>query len=504
MAILTALLGLVASFAVVWYERRVPNHRSIGYRVQMDTAIGDDHRDGRPGPASARLGLFNDLPDMSDATLVLLRVENDGAMSISETDYTSRDQLRGLTAVFTGRTVRGVSVTQSSDAEHLMEYFTAVGGMAQGGGSVHLPRVPLNRGQHYKLLVLLTGGGVGNPVRLTGGIRDGAVTPTGARRSTTPAPVQQARPLDHGAAHGVRDDPGHRRHHRARGHPSPLGCAKGTLTVVGSTALRPAATDLAEDYTHDCPGSHVGVRARGSNEGLRELSRAGRRPRPAPPRAHRPVRRPGSGGLTAHRRTDRAGRLRAGRQRAGHAGHPDPGPDPPDLPRRRPRLARTRRPRLPIRLVSRDADSGTRELFRRKVLGGQAEPAFTSRDCATKNADSDRVVRCELDSTPEVLKTVADTPAPSDTANSPPPRPPPPPRGCTPCASTARRRRRPRPSASGYPSRRSSTRTPTATRTRAPHGELPRLHGQEGRSGRARQARPPAVLHARVAAPLRR
>jgi hypothetical protein len=68
-AISTALLGLAASFAAVWYERRVPRRKRIGYRVQMDTPIGSDSRHGH-GQANVRLGLFNDLPDMSDATLV--------------------------------------------------------------------------------------------------------------------------------------------------------------------------------------------------------------------------------------------------------------------------------------------------------------------------------------------------------------------------------------------------------------------------------------------------
>lgn len=62
-------------------------------------------------------------------------------------------------------------------------------------------------------------------------------------------------------------------------------------------------------------------------------------------------------------------------------------------------------PDLPILLVSRDANSGTREVFQRRVLGHN-EPAQSSRDCVTKDDAAARVIRCELDSTDQVLATV--------------------------------------------------------------------------------------------------
>ncbi|CAM5540006.1 Phosphate ABC transporter substrate-binding protein OS=Streptomyces chartreusis OX=1969 GN=CP983_19855 PE=4 SV=1 [Streptomyces chartreusis] len=91
----------------------------IGYRVQMDNPIGDDVRSGR---ANVRLGLFD--ADMDDATPVLLRVENDGSQSIDRDDCAGPEP-HGLTAVFTDRTIRGVSVTQPTDIDHLMDHFTA-------------------------------------------------------------------------------------------------------------------------------------------------------------------------------------------------------------------------------------------------------------------------------------------------------------------------------------------------------------------------------------------
>ncbi|KLL10691.1 PstS family phosphate ABC transporter substrate-binding protein [Protofrankia coriariae] len=404
-AVLTAVLGIAASFAVVWYERRVPRHRRIGYRVQMDTPIGSDNRGGQ-GQANIRLGLFNDLPDMSDATLVLLRIENDGAQGITDTDYTSN----GLTAVFTERIVRGVAVTQP-DAEHLMDHFAAPGAMRHGDSTIYLPRVPLNRGQHYKLLVLLTGGRVGCVVRVSGGIRDGAVMPN---RSTT---VDDTPPLFSRPARWitvlltlcvtalaviivVR-----------RNVPPPIGCATGKLTVIGSTAFAPVVREIAEKYESDCPDSEITVNSRGSNEGIQELVDAGDRSTSGSPAVisiYDGSKPDGYPQMTGERVTVSAfalvvndqvsiGGLTINQIQRIYRGdilnwNQVGGPD------------------LPVLLVSRDANSGTRDLFRRHILDGFGEPALTSLDCEHRNSPQDRVVRCELDSTERVLRTVARLP----------------------------------------------------------------------------------------------
>uniref|UniRef100_UPI002025384C substrate-binding domain-containing protein n=1 Tax=Frankia sp. CiP1_Cm_nod2 TaxID=2897161 RepID=UPI002025384C len=403
-AVLTAVLGIMASFAVVWYERRVPRRRRIGYRVQMDTPIGSDNRGGQ-SQADMRLGLFNDLPDMSDATLVLLRVENDGAEGITDTDYTSN----GLTVVFAERTVRGVAVTQSG-AEHLMDHFAPPGAMRHSGSTISLPRVPLNRGQHYKLLVLLTGGQVGSGVRVTGGIRDGNVE---LNRSTT---VDDTPPLFSRPARWitillticvmalavivVRRDV-----------PAPIGCATGKLTVIGSTAFAPVVREIAEKYESDCPGTRVTVNPHGSNEGIQELAEAAAETTGGPPAVisvydgSKPAGYPQMTGervavsafalvvndrvSTVDLTVDQIRRIYRGDVlNWSQVGGPD----------------------LPVLLVSRDANSGTRDLFRRRILDGLGEPALTSLDCEHKNSPQDRVVRCELDSTERVLRTVAKLP----------------------------------------------------------------------------------------------
>jgi phosphate transport system substrate-binding protein len=404
-AVLTAVLGVLASVAVLWYERRVPRRKRIGYRVQMDTPIGSNVRSGRP---NTRLGLFNQTPDMSDASLVLLRIENDGSQSIADNDYTGRE-LHGLTAEFTDRTIRAIAVTQPPGADHLMDHFTPAAGMRHSGSTIYLPRVPLNRGQHFKLLVLLTGAGVGSEITVTGGIRDGEVMPN---RSTTPddKPPQFSRParlitvlltacvVTLASIIVVQDDA------------PPIGCATGTLTVTGSTAFAPVVQELAKKYENDCEGAKVTVDAHGSTAGIRALADAGAGAKSGSPALVALSDGPKPGGYPQLRDTrvavsvfalvvnDRVAlrdlsiadirKLYRGEVRNWKdLGGPD----------------------LPVLLVSRDANSGTREVFQRRVLQ-RNEPVNSSRDCEHKDDPESTVVRCELDSTEQVLSTVARLP----------------------------------------------------------------------------------------------
>ncbi|MEV5202602.1 substrate-binding domain-containing protein [Streptomyces sp. NPDC053720] len=402
-AVATAVLGVLASVGVLWYERRVPRRKRIGYRVQMDTPIGSEAGLGR---ANVRLGLFGETPDMDDATLVLLRIENDGSQSIADNDYTGRG-LHGLTAEFTGRTVHSVAVTHAPGADHLMEHFTPDGGLRQSGSRIRLPRVPLNRGEHFKLLVLLTGAAVDSPIRIIGGIQDGEVGPNRAVRPDDKPPLfgPAARLITVALTVCVvtlasiilvRDDT-----------PPPMGCRRGTLVVTGSTAFRPALLDLAKKYEQECEGSDIRVQVHGSNAGIRDLAdRGAEAGRSGVPAVIAFSDGPGPDGFPQLRESrvavslfrlvvnDRVGlknlsltdvrRIYRGEIRNWKTlGGPD----------------------LPVLLVSRDANSGTREVFQRRVLGHN-EPAQSSRDCITKDDPGARVVRCELDSTEQVLAMV--------------------------------------------------------------------------------------------------
>ncbi|MGW0711033.1 PstS family phosphate ABC transporter substrate-binding protein [Streptomyces sp. NPDC002643] len=409
-AVATAVVGVAASALMVWYERRVPRRKRIGYRVQMDNPIGHEVRSGR---ANVRLGLFGEGPDMSDATLVLLRVENDGSQSIADNDYTGRE-LHGLTAIFSGRVIRGVSVTQPPGTDHLMDHFTPSAGFGYRDGVLRIPRVPLNRGDHFKLLVLLSGGDVGSPIRLSGGIRDGEVHPN---RSATPddkAPLF-SRParlitvlltlcvIALAAIIVVRDDT-----------PPPIECETGELTLTGSTAFAPVLRGLAEDYEKECPGSEIEVDARGSSAGVNELSSLGGQMKKGSPSVIAFSDGPSTSAdpqLVGHRVA-----LSVFTLVVNDGVHPPRDSLTLDDVRRiySGEITRWRQlgpslPDIPVVLVSRDADSGTRQVFQRMVLDGWERVASTSLDCRRDDLSA-AVTRCELDSTEQVLAKVAEIP----------------------------------------------------------------------------------------------
>ncbi|KUN24043.1 phosphate ABC transporter substrate-binding protein [Streptomyces antibioticus] len=403
-AVGTAVLGIAASGVMVWYERRVPRRKRIGYRVQMDNPIGDDVRSGR---ANVRLGLFDEAPDMADATLVLLRVENDGSQGIDRDDYTGPAP-HGLTAVFTDRTIRGVSVTQPTDRDHLMDHFTPERGFGYEGNRLRIPRVPLNRGDHFKLLVLLSGGDVGREIRLTGGLREGEVHPN---RSATP---DETPPLLSGPARlftalltlsvvalaGIivaRDDTR-----------PPLGCEQGSLTVTGSTAFAPVVRTLAKEYEKDCEGADITVEARGSEAGVAELAAEGTKnviafsdgPMGDRLGLHGEKIALSAFALVVNDRIALGAKGLSKRDvRRLYGGE----------------IARWRQldpalPDLPVTLVSRNADSGTRQTFQQRVLGTWERVPSTSLDCVHQDDRSASVVRCELDSTQDVLEAVSKVP----------------------------------------------------------------------------------------------
>ncbi|MBC9714563.1 substrate-binding domain-containing protein [Streptomyces sp. TRM66268-LWL] len=415
-AVGTAVLGVLASIGVLWYERRVPRRKRLGYRVQLDSPIGSDGAAGQP---NVRQGLFDfdGAGDMADATLVLLRFENNGSQAIAATDYDSGGP-DGLIVEFENRTVRGIAVSLPQGGSHLLGYFSRPPGappqqpgtLRHEGSRLYLPRVPLNSRRHFKLLVLLGGGATGSPIHMIGDLAGGDVVET---QSTT---VDDTPPLFSRPARlltvlltvcvvtlstlvMVRGET-----------PPPIGCEKGSLKVVGSTAFKPVADELAAKYEQDCPGSEITVDARGSAAGIAELKEAGAEQKTGSPAvvtfADGPPSSPDTK-LTENRVavtafamvlndkvalknlsvTDLRRLYRGEIRNWSRLGGPD----------------------LPVVLVSRNSNSGTRGVFQRRILRG-FEPAASSSDCHQKDDGRAKVFRCELDSTDQVLATVADIP----------------------------------------------------------------------------------------------
>ncbi|AJE83502.1 MULTISPECIES: PstS family phosphate ABC transporter substrate-binding protein [Streptomyces] len=424
-AVGTALLGVAATFGALVYERS-PRQRHIGYRVQMDTFIRDiEISDGQ----AQGLGIFNSEAQRNDRTLVLLRVENDGSRHIGLDDYTTEGR-RGLTAVFAGRTVLGCAVTGTDavrDAEAEAdpearssheEYLTHAAGLRPDGSRLHIPRVPLNKGDHFKLLVLLSGGAEGGRVTVSGGLKEGAVSKNrSASTSLDAKPRQFSRPAQVLAslltacvvtlAAIVVADGG-----ESTAEPRSL-CARGELRLTGSTAFAPVAEALKEAYEKECPKTRITVAAGGSATGIRELRTAGARAAEGAPAAVVFTDGPATGAYPQLQGrslsvaafalvvNDRVGLrdLTLAQVRDLYAG----------------RVANWNQlpggPDEPVTLVSRVSNSGTRDVLQRRLLGGRQEFGdYAPGGCDGKPEGGGRPERCELDSTAQVLEAVRSYP----------------------------------------------------------------------------------------------
>lgn len=197
----------------------------------------------------------------------------------------------------------------------------------------------------------------------------------------------------------------------AAGSGLPPTCTTGRLTLVGSTAFAPSAAQIGQAYRHSCPGAVISVQADGTFNGLNELNGAGGRGPQAAASQIAMSDGPAPSGypaLIAHpvgvivftlvvNKHTGVFRLSTRQLREIFRGtvtnwHQLGGAD------------------LPVSIISRDPESGTRRAFDQQVLGGP-EPAFSSYDCVHKNADPGAaVLRCEEPGTAQLLQDVARVP----------------------------------------------------------------------------------------------
>jgi ABC-type phosphate transport system substrate-binding protein len=186
-----------------------------------------------------------------------------------------------------------------------------------------------------------------------------------------------------------------------------LDCHQGELRIVGSSVFTPVMQGLAADYMTRCKGARITATATGSIDGVRAVAAldAGQ-----------------VGTLAA---------LADGKQQAGQGlyaeqlavvvyhviVHSSVGVDALTTKQLRGiydgtytdwRQLRGGAP-LPIRIVGRGGESGTRELFERAVLG-TGEGGLSSNDCRTRDRDPHSpVIRCERNTNAEVVQLVSHT-----------------------------------------------------------------------------------------------
>lgn len=409
-----ALIAIVVPvFAFLW-EFVLVGRKRLGYRVQMDTTARHEATSEHAG-AWRRLERENGAP-LDDPSFVLLRIENTGTTNIDIHDYAVLDDIKaGVKINFPGRRVAGMVVTELSD-EFLRDNFGADSGLGVQNvensgrtvGVIELPRAPLNRGQHYKVLAVLERAGpetkkFAEPeviAGIKGGVHNGGIRETTSRTGIPRwinvliyllVSVALAEPF-------VFD--------LVADKPAPLDCATGTLTVVGSTAFEPVLREATDSYSRTCPGSTFAVDTRGSTQGLDALNQQknpamlafsdgvkGNRlpqllPRPIAFLLFTLVINPDAGvrDLTLTQvKSVFAGGVDNWKELGGND--------------------------LPVRLVDRESDSGTRTTLEQRVLG-TVEPGENSVDCQEPKAEtpSGGVIRCRRSDTDDLLNTVADTP----------------------------------------------------------------------------------------------
>jgi ABC-type phosphate transport system substrate-binding protein len=193
--------------------------------------------------------------------------------------------------------------------------------------------------------------------------------------------------------------------------PVPAFCATGTLTLVGSTAFATTAAQLAQTYEAACRGATIVINAQGTIAGTQELEQDGASKsgtylamsdgKATPDPFSRALRGTPEAiliyALVANKKTgvksvteDQVLAMFDGKD----VWWTDLGGA-----------------RVPISLVVRDAASGTRRAFEKKILNRQPQPVLSSDNCLTKDRWAQSpVLLCEQLTTSDVLRVVNQIP----------------------------------------------------------------------------------------------
>lgn len=438
------ILGIVGLIATPAIDRLLVRRKRITYRVLYNSklGVGPERLHDATEPHEANLRELGDVARLLDRmSIVVIRIRNTGSYDVHPSDFEPK-----LSFTFGRRVVWNARVSEASEdiREELkegLEFFGGAGAnreslpavrnrlrlfFSRPGGTpeleadprwhgVRLQSLPLPRRQKFKLVVVLRepdDGGISKEVVCRGGLRDnGLIKDEKKQRLVTLPRVTGglALLLTLLLVFGLVFAPSEPDQALAR-------CASGTLRIEGSSVFMPTMTTLAKNYGKLCADAKITTTATGSIEGVRAVAAdesgglvalsdgkqdAASRPLHAEQLAivvyHVVVNT--SAGInaitTAQLQGIYAGKYTDWRQLRGGAS-------------------------LPIRIVGRGQNSGTRELFESDVLG-TGESGLSSNECLTKdrNNPSAPVVRCERDSNVEVVRKISDTPGAIGYADAP-------------------------------------------------------------------------------------
>ncbi|WP_245678171.1 substrate-binding domain-containing protein [Nocardia acidivorans] len=403
------LIGIVVPVAAFVWEFVLVGRKRLGYRVQMDTPVTGEIESVFPGvlPQLRPDGTGNP-PELKDLSVVLVRIENNGATDIDDGDYAVPESNPiGVHIQFPNRRVIGMAVTELSDDTlgDCLRPGTGIGARedaAQRMGIIDLPKVPMNRRDHYKILAILqrsAGAGEYPAPTVRAKIKGGSVAETRSNSGRSPRLLALIGFLV--AVVTIQYFVGL----RPQDSPVNAQCTSGKLTLVGSTAFEPVLRDAAAAYRKLCDGADFTFGFDGSDRGLSRVDDEGRdnpallaisdgpagpgypnlRPRTLAMSVFTMVVNPTAG--VADLSVQQIRDLYAGRvdnwQQLGGAN-------------------------MPVRVVQRALGSGTRETFRARLLGDDQPPAPSATSCrAVKPAG---LSFCEVPVTKDMLRGVADLP----------------------------------------------------------------------------------------------
>jgi phosphate transport system substrate-binding protein len=437
-ALVTVLLG--------WAGTLFANRKRIAWRAYLDAPINLVPAQVRSMSTRLKFRVYVDHPGQAGTSsevevpwLAILRVRNSGFVPIRGADFNTP-----LTFTFPGRQVRGAEVIEHSGdsaarilpqhhlapapvparapgpAGRLRTWLAGAGGLPSRDPGTDGPApteevqigedILLNRRDRFTLMIVLSGTptDMRKKILQTGSLVGGKIVPEPPRRGPSTRSLLfgglATLPLA-GLLAGLLV---------SLGAPAGSQCASGSLELQGSTAFAPAAESIATQYMDSCHGAHITVSGIGSVSGLNELTGAGaHNPKvaasqiamsdgPAPAgEAYKPLYGTPVGVIiftVVVNRDTRIATLTTGQIAAIFAGT----------------ITNWRQlggPALPIRIVSRYPDSGTRRAFDQYVLHGATEPQPSSFDCTDKNEiPGSPVILCQEPTTQALLQSVADVP----------------------------------------------------------------------------------------------
>ncbi|WP_433565517.1 substrate-binding domain-containing protein [Nocardia sp. CA-151230] len=411
--IVLAIIGIAVPIVAFVWEFVLVGRKRLGYRVQMDTPVTGEIESVFPG-VLPQLRPEGDgaAPDLQDLSVVLVRIENNGITDVDSTDYASPQSDRvGLHIHFPHRRVIGMAVTELSDDAmgDSLKPDTGIGSREDTQhrvGIIDLPKVPMDRGDHYKILAILqrtAGAGEYPPPVVRAKLKGGRVSETRSRVGASPRLLALIGFLVAVIAvqfvMGMGD---------SKPNNDAADCISGRLTLAGSTAFEPAMRNAATAYAEHCSTAQFDFEFDSSDRGLSRVDEEGRNnpgllaisdgpkgvgypslvPRSLVMSLFTMIVNPPVGVRdlsTQQIRDIYAGRVNNWQQ----VGGPD----------------------LPVRVVNRVLGSGSREAFRKHVLGDDQAPTPAATSCRTvavTNPPSPAF--CEVPVTTDMLKTIADLP----------------------------------------------------------------------------------------------